>query len=67
MDVITEVGETAGKVWQLLNDQGPQTLSQLKKKLNGTGELLSFAIGWLARENKVQFAPAKNSLRIQLK
>ena len=67
MDFNTQVGETAGKVWNLLNDQGPQTLAQLKKKLNGNGEVLSFAIGWLAREDKLDFTTEKKTVRIQLK
>ncbi len=67
MDIKHQVGETAGKVWQVLEGQGPQTLAQLKKKLNGGGEILNFAIGWLAREDKVEITPEKKSLRIQLK
>ena len=67
MDVNAQVGETAGTVWQLLNEEGPLTLSQLKKKVNGEGELLTFAIGWLAREDKVEITPEKKNLRIKLK
>ncbi len=62
-----QVGETAGQVWQLLNSEGPQTLAQLKKKLNGTSELLDFAIGWLAREDKIEITAEKKTVRIQLK
>lgn len=62
-----QVGETAGQVWQLLSTEGPQTLVQLKKKLNGTSELLDFAIGWLAREDKIEITPDKKTVRIQLK
>jgi len=67
MDIKSQVGETAGKVWNLLNDEGPQTLAQLKKKLNGSSEVLPFAIGWLAREDKVEITPEKKTLRVQLK
>ena len=67
MDVQTQVGETAGKVWHLLNDNGPLTLIQLKKKLDGSGELLNFALGWLSREDKIEISPAKKSYRIQLR
>lgn len=67
MDIKLQVGETAGKVWHLLNDQGAQTLSQIKKKLDGNSELLNFAIGWLAREDKVEINSEKKSLRVQLK
>lgn len=62
-----QVGETAGQVWRLLASDGPQTLAQLKKKLNAKGELLSFALGWLAREDKIDLIPEKRTLRVQLK
>jgi hypothetical protein len=45
MDIDGQVGETAGQVWQALSSVGPQTLAQLKKKVNGLGELLSFGLG----------------------
>jgi hypothetical protein len=67
LDIIPVVGETAGRVWQLLNDEGPQTLAQIKKKLNGTGELVSLALGWLAREDKVTIQEEKKSYKVALK
>ncbi len=67
MTVNPEVGETAGKVWNYLNDNGPQTLAQLKKKLNGSGELVSLALGWLAREDKIEIDQDKKNYRIVLK
>ncbi len=67
MDVKSQVGETAGKVWNVLNNEGPQTVGQLKKKVNGSPDLLNFAIGWLAREDKVELTPQKKALRVQLK
>jgi hypothetical protein len=67
MDVNSQVGETAGKVWHALSSEGPQTLAQLKKKVNGSGELLSFGLGWLAREDKVEIVSKKKSFRVRLK
>lgn len=61
------VGETAGQVWQLLHSDGPQTLAQMKKKLKGTNQLLNFAVGWLAREDKVEIVEEKKNFRVQLK
>lgn len=61
------IGETAGKVWQVLSSGGPQTVAQLKKKLGTTNELLHFSLGWLAREDKVEITEEKKSLRIRLK
>ncbi len=67
MELKTEVGFKAGEVWQLLNSQGPLTIAQLKKKFNGNGELFNFAIGWLAREDKIDFSRENKTLRVQLK
>jgi hypothetical protein len=50
-----------------LNDFGPQTLAQLKKKLNGSGELVGFALGWLAREDKIDISQEKKNLKVTLK
>jgi len=67
MDIREEVGETAGKVWQLLSRDGPHTLSQAKKKLDVASQLLDFAVGWLAREGKVDVSQDKKDIRVQLK
>ena len=67
MQMNEHVGITAGKVWHLLNDSGPQTLAQLKKKLNGSGELVGFALGWLAREDKIDISQEKKNFKVALK
>jgi len=67
MNIKEQIGLTAGDVWHLLNQSGPQTLAQLKKGLNGGAEFLPFAIGWLAREDKVEIAADKKSIRVHLK
>jgi hypothetical protein len=67
MDFKQQVGETAGEVWHLLNQNGPQTLAQLKKKLNGGADLLNFAVGWLAREEKVDIVRESRTYRIHLR
>jgi hypothetical protein len=65
--VSEQVGNAAGEVWRLLNQGGPQTLAQLKKKLNGGSELLAFAVGWLAREDKLEILTEKKSILLRLK
>lgn len=61
------VGVTAGKIWHALNDFGPQTLAELKKKLNGSSELVGFGLGWLAREDKVDISQEKKAIKVALK
>jgi hypothetical protein len=62
-----QVGNAAGEVWRQLDQSGPQTLAQLKKKLNGNSELLGFAVGWLAREDKLDILKEKKSIVLRLK
>lgn len=66
-DLKGRVGHTAGKIWGELVEGGPQTVAQLKKKLNGEGDLVNLAIGWLAREDKVDIIAEKKSFRVTLK
>jgi len=67
MDIIAEVGEAAGEVWRLLESSGPLTVAQVKKKLNRPSELLNFAVGWLAREDKLEIIYEKKNYRLQVK
>ncbi|MBZ5544521.1 MAG: winged helix-turn-helix domain-containing protein [Acidobacteriia bacterium] len=62
-----QLGETAGEIYILLESEGALTTVQLKKKVNAKGDMLSYALGWLARENKIEFVTEKNALRVQLK
>jgi len=66
-EIKDQVGETAGQVWNTLATDGPMTLTQLKKKLNGQGDLLGYALGWLAREDKIDMVLQKRTLRLRLK
>ncbi|MBN2413690.1 winged helix-turn-helix domain-containing protein [candidate division KSB1 bacterium] len=62
-----EIGVLAGNVWELLNKKGPMTLTQLKKLVNSNDFTLHAAIGWLAREDKLDFQKSGNSIKINLK
>jgi hypothetical protein len=66
-EVITEIGETAGQVWKVLESDGPQTLAQLKKKLSAKPGFAEYALGWLAREDKIAFVLEKRAYRVTLK
>ena len=67
MEIKEQMGVTAGKIWQTLSDEGPQTMAQLKKRVNGSGELVGFALGWLAREDKIDISQEKKSFKVALK
>ncbi len=67
MNLKDAVGETAGKIWETLSAQGPLTVAQLKKKVDGKTDLVNFALGWLAREDKIEIVPEKKTFRVQLR
>jgi hypothetical protein len=67
MEINELVGETAGKIWHLLNNDGPQTFAQIKNKLKGSGEVAGFALGWLAREGKVGITQEKKTVKVTLR
>ena len=48
--------ETAGKAWRFLGQNGQTNVSQLAKSLKEKNEVVLQALGWLAREDKVEYA-----------
>lgn len=65
--MIYEIGETAGNIWQVLNDNGESTFVKVKKKVGGSSDLLHQAIGWLAREDKLTISKEGHSVKLSLK
>ena len=52
-DIVGRIGETAGTVWQLLDDCGCMSLSEIIKQVDAPRDLVMQSIGWLAREGKL--------------
>jgi hypothetical protein len=65
--MIQEIGETAGKVWKFLNEKGETNLTQLKKGVKADPNLILQAIGWLAREDKLQINKKERFITYALK
>ena len=51
--IVDQIGETAGIVWQTLNDNGPMSITKLVKAADMPRDTVMQAIGWLAREGKL--------------
>lgn len=54
-DIVEEFGYSAGKIWNELNTHGPLNEKELIKNTKLPKNNFYAAIGWLARENKIQF------------
>ena len=62
-----EIGVTAGAIWQTLSNKSELSLAQLKKAVKGKQPVFDWAIGWLAREDKIVITQEKRTFRIRLK
>lgn len=51
---IEQIGKTAGEVWQLLDESGSLSMTQVIKQVDAPRDTVMQALGWLAREDKVQ-------------
>ncbi len=47
--------ETAGKAWRFLGQNGQSNVSELVKSLQEKDEVVLQALGWLAREDKIDY------------
>jgi hypothetical protein len=51
----TKIGEIAGKIWKLLGEKEDVEILRLPQILKEKGEIVYQALGWLAREDKINY------------
>jgi hypothetical protein len=62
-----EIGCVAGDLWSSLDKDGAQTLAAIKKAVDAPNDLVLAAIGWLAREEKIDFSGDSRAVKISLR
>lgn len=63
---LQQIGETAGDVWRVLSEHGPLSLAKVVERVDGNRDLVMQAIGWLAREGKLEIAETKRGRVLSL-
>jgi hypothetical protein len=63
----TDIGAVAGEIWVLLSGTNAQTLSAIKKSLSAPPDVVVAGIGWLAREDKLEFTMSGRTVKLSLK
>ena len=53
--MIKQIGDMAGKIWHKLGDKGEMNMASLSRSVKSKNDVVYPALGWLARENKIQF------------
>lgn len=61
-----EIGTTAGVIWRTLSTNGELSLPGLKEQVEAKSPVFEWAIGWLAREDKVVITRHQRSYRVRL-
>ena len=64
---VAQIGETAGLVWKILSENGPMNLTKLIKAADEPRDTVLQAIGWLAREDKVNIEESGRTRTISLR
>ncbi len=62
-----QIGDVAGIVWHALDKGGPTTLAKLAKQIDAPRDVIMQAVGWLAREGKVEIEESKRKRTISLR
>ena len=60
------IGQTAGQIWNYLNENGETSVSKMKKELDLKGNFAELGLGWLAREGKVEMSKKGTSTNVRL-
>lgn len=64
---VHQIGETAGAIWQALSTNGPLSVAKLAEKTAVNRDLFMQALGWLAREDKIDISETKRGRIVSLR
>lgn len=61
-----DIGINAGFIWRLLNEKGALSIEEIAEYTDFQLMYIHSAIGWLAREDKIDFFERNDNLYIEL-
>jgi len=64
--MIEKIGTNAGHIWEYLYNHGTVGALKLKADLGMSNTSLYLALGWLAREEKIEIIEDAHSVKISL-
>jgi hypothetical protein len=62
-----KIGVIAGRIWESLHSEGEKNITQIPKILDEKSSDVYQALGWLAREDKINFRSENNKTFVSLK
>jgi hypothetical protein len=67
VSLVASIGEMAGVVWSTLSKNGPMTIAKLVKAIGEPRDNVMQALGWLAREGKIDITEESRSRVVSLR
>jgi hypothetical protein len=67
MATIGEIGKVAGEIWQVLRERDEISLSGIVSTINASQSTVYMGLGWLAREDKLEFVAKRRGVFVRLK
>ncbi|MBD3243748.1 MAG: hypothetical protein GF331_24365 [Chitinivibrionales bacterium] len=64
--MLAKIGETAGRIWDLLSRQKKIAVEELPKALEDEAMLVYQSLGWLAREDKIEYIRKGDTFYVSL-
>ncbi len=65
--MIAEIGMVAGEIWHLLYEKGEMSISGVVSKVSASQSIAYMGLGWLAREDKLEFVKRSRGVFVRLK
>jgi hypothetical protein len=65
--LVASIGTMAGVVWTTLSKNGPMTMAKLVKAIGEPRDSVMQALGWLAREEKINIVEENRSRVVSLR
>ncbi len=62
-----EIINAAGMIYNYLSDKGEVSISKLKKDLNLYENFTEMGLGWLSREDKIEYTKKIRSVTVRLR
>jgi len=63
----TDIGINAGIIWNLLSVRERMTIRELGELTHFKGYLITLALGWLSREDKIEITDMEGTVHVKLK
>ena len=62
-----QIIESAGQIYNYLSNKGEVSINKMTKDLDLEGNFTAMGLGWLSREDKIDYTPKAKSVTVRLR